>query len=419
MDPGRARRGAPVSAVELRIDSIAAGGDGVGRVGGMVVFVPRSAPGDVLLVTTEKRQRMMRGRIERVLLEGPDRVAPPCDHYVLDRCGGCQLQHMRYESQLAAKATIVRDALERIGGLRVDTPAVTPSDAQLRYRRKLTLALRRTPRGWVAGLHRFDAPDEIFALADCPIADEMVLEDWRAVLKHSAYLPRARSLRAAVRAMDSGFAFTVEGGARWRGHERLFAEVGRMQELWWQPENQRRRLLHSRGDTHAAGASFVQVNPAVAGRVRDWVMQIVTEQRPRSAVDAYAGSGHIAAALAASGISVTAIEVDRDAARLCAARLPAGSRVIAQPVERALAGALPADVVVLNPPRGGLHQDVPALLRAQTAAPQRIIYVSCNPATLARDLKRLDGFRIASLRAFDMFPQTAHVETVCELAPAT
>ncbi|HEX4932533.1 MAG TPA: hypothetical protein VFV33_05090, partial [Gemmatimonadaceae bacterium] len=145
---------------------------------------------------------------------------------------------------------------------------------------------------------------------------------------------------------------------------------------------------------------------------------LVNAERPATLVDAYAGTGDLAVAIAEQGTRVTAIEIDRDAARVCADRLPPGSRAIAQPVERAIEGALPADVVIVNPPRGGLDASVADTLRAFPRPPSRVIYISCNPATLARDVRRMERYSVRSLRGFDMFPQTAHVETVCELVAA-
>lgn len=138
---------------------------------------------------------------------------------------------------------------------------------------------------------------------------------------------------------------------------------------------------------------------------------------PKVVVDGYAGSGATAVPLARDGRRVVAIESDRAAASRCAAELPAGSSVIAARVEDAIERALPADVVLINPPRAGIHQHVAEVLQRAAPAPRAVIYVSCDPATLARDLARLPRYRIASLRSFDMFPQTAHVETVCELVP--
>jgi 23S rRNA (uracil1939-C5)-methyltransferase len=134
-------------------------------------------------------------------------------------------------------------------------------------------------------------------------------------------------------------------------------------------------------------------------------------------IDAYAGAGAVARRIAATGATVTAIELDREATAWSAAQLPAGSRAIAARVEDALGAALPADVVILNPPRTGVDLRVTAQLADAAGSVRAIIYVSCDPATLARDLTRLPGWRIAQLTTFDMFPQTAHVETVCELVP--
>jgi 23S rRNA (uracil1939-C5)-methyltransferase len=405
--------------LDVTIDSIAAGGDGVARDGGMVVFVPRTAPGDVARVRATREGRMMRGELLEILEPSAARVEPPCGHYTSDRCGGCQIQHLRYDDgQLPAKAGIIRDSLNRIGRLTVDAPDVARSPKPWRYRTKLTLALRRRDGRWIAGLRRFDAPDEVFPLVDCPITDERVVDAWRSVLEHQRLLPSARTLRGAVRLLGDGFSFTIEGGTAWPSQSELFIAVPRMQQLWWQAEEKGRRLLQSRIPEPLAGASFTQVNPEVATLVREWVVDLASRERPRVAVDAYSGTGDIAVALAERGSRVTAIEIDRDASRVCAARLPEGSRAVAAPVEKALPKALPADVVVLNPPRAGLDERVTSILKAQSPLPKAVVYVSCNPATLARDIRRLEHFRVTSLRGFDMFPQTAHVETVCELVPA-
>src|SRR5262249_40089258 len=138
---------------------------------------------------------------------------------------------------------------------------------------------------------------------------------------------------------------------------------------------------------------------------------------PATLVDAYAGTGSTAIPLASNGVRVVAIESDREASAQCGARLPHGSRAVAGRVEDLIAGELPADVVLVNPPRVGLHERVSSILETTAQPPRAIVYVSCDPATLARDLTRLPRYRIVSLRVFDMFPQTAHVETVCELAP--
>jgi 23S rRNA (uracil1939-C5)-methyltransferase len=405
--------------IDVRIESIAAGGDGVARHEGIVVFVPRTAPDDFVRVSAVQDGRLMRGRVLEVLERSSQRIDPSCAHYTDDKCGGCQIQHLDYErSQLPAKSRIIVDALTRIGKTPMArAPEVEPSAKQWRYRTKLTLALRRLDARWIAGLRRYDDPDAVFSLRDCPITDERVLAAWNHILGQQELLPRADRLRGAVRLLGDSFSFTLEGAAEWTASEQFFLAIPDIAQLWWMPEGKRRRLLASR-ESRAAGASFTQVNPGVATRLREWVTELATAARPRVAVDAYAGTGDIAVALSEHGARVTAIEIDRDASRYCAGRLPTGSRAIAAPVEQALPDALPADLVVLNPPRTGLDERVPAQLQAGNQIPRTLIYVSCNPATLARDVRRLDRYMIRSLRGFDMFPQTAHVETVCELVPA-
>jgi 23S rRNA (uracil1939-C5)-methyltransferase len=411
---------------DVDVQSIAAGGDGVARVDNRVVFIPRAAPGDRarILATSVRGGRFARGVLLDLLRPSPERVTPPCAHYVHDQCGGCQLQHVRYESQLEAKGAIVRDALVRIAHRATGTVAVEASPQQWRYRRKLTLALRRGGghgRDWIAGLRRIDAPDSVFPLADCLITDEGVVGVWRAIMRAAAFLPDALSLRGSVRVTARGYAFHLEGGARWEhGHE-LQAAVPGLAELWWTPEHGTRRragLPDNAANSDArTGASFAQINASVGAALHADVVDRTMAYAPRTVIDVYAGTGATAVALAERGVGVVAIEVDRAASAECAGALPRGSRAVAARAEDALPRALPADVVILNPPRTGASAQVIAALRDASPSPRAVVYVSCDPATLARDVGRLPGWRIAALRSFDMFPQTAHVETVCELVP--
>jgi 23S rRNA (uracil1939-C5)-methyltransferase len=173
------------------------------------------------------------------------------------------------------------------------------------------------------------------------------------------------------------------------------------------------RLLHSR-TRDAVGASFSQINTFLASTLHTYVTSRAWSYSPSSVIDAYSGRGATALALAERGARVTAIESDRAAASWVSDRLPAGSRSMAARVEDVVSDVLPADLVILNPPRSGVDAKVTEIL-ARPEGPRAIIYVSCDPATLARDVARLGAYRITAVRAFDMFPQTAHVETVCEL----
>ena len=401
----------------VEITGIAAGGDGVGRTEGMVVFTPRTAPGDVAKVRLARSKRFARGELVSLDMPSPDRVEPACPHYVADRCGGCQLQHLSYEAQLRAKGMIIGDALRRIGRRDVGDVSVEPSDAQWRYRRKLTLHLRRDGKEWIAGLHPYDSPVAVFDLTDCPITDERVLASWGELRHVFDLLPREPALRVAVRLLAAGAAVVVEGGHAWPTADRFFAAVTSIAELWWKPENSRMRRLAARSAESQGGASFAQVNARVAARLQSHVLDRARSYAPSRVVDAYAGAGGTALPLAASGAAVVAIELDAEAVARFESQLRPPSRAIVGRVEDHLEESLPADVVLLNPPRGGVDARVTTALQEHPSPPNALLYVSCDPATLARDLARMPRYRLIAVHAYDMFPQTAHVETVCELVP--
>ena len=408
---------ATTDVIQLRVHAIAAGGDGVGRSEGLVVFVPRTAPGDVALVRIDSVKRFARGTLESILEPSPDRVTPPCAHYVADRCGGCQLQHISYEAQLEAKRIVVRDSLQRIAKANVALPSIRPSEKQWRYRNKLTLAMRRSTDRWTMGLHPYDDPAAVFQLLDCPITDERIVAVWREIMAADAHLPNTAELRGTVRLAGDEIVVVIRGGNDWPTAAAFFRELSSASALWWGPDGGHPTLRLERRRA-PAGTSFGQVNELMGAALHRHVVNSVAARRPRTVIDAYAGTGETASALAALGIRVTAIEIDREAANLCASRLPAGSRSLVGRVENVMTRALPADLVILNPPRVGLHERVTRALDAQNQRVRTIVYVSCDPATLARDIARLPSYRLVALETFDMFPQTAHVETVCELEAA-
>ena len=323
---------------------------------------------------------------------------------------------MTYESQLAAKQRMIADAMFRIGKRQVELSMVHPSPDAWRYRTKLTLALRRKLAGWIAGLHRYDDPAQVFPVMDCLITDSRVVAVWREVMAASQHFPDELALRASVQWTAEGAVFTLLGGRRWSDHERFFEQVPTLAALYWEPLERPRVLLADRRKVRAPGASFSQANPGVATLLRRHVVERVMSYAPDTVVDAYAGSGDLGVELAEHGVRVTTIELDGDAVEWSRARLPEGGTAVRGRVEEVLGDWLPTDVLVLNPPRTGVHQDVPALLE-RDPKPRAVVYISCDPATLARDVARLPGYRVASLVAFDMFPQTSHVETVCELVP--
>ena len=418
--PPRAPVAHPLAENRVAITSIAAGGDGVGRADGRVLFVPRTAPGDVVDVafSADPSARFAHAQLVRLVERGPARVAAECPHYDADACGGCQLQHLAYDAQLDAKATIIADAFARIARRPLAAiPRVRPSPSPWRYRRKLSLHLRRTGDQAIAGLHPHHDPAAVFPLVDCRIASVAINAACREIVAASRALPSADGLRLTVREAEGGATLVVEGGRAWHEPAALLDHAPSLVAIWWQPQEGVRRLVADRRPADEPGASFLQVNAAMARELHAHVVALVMAHAPATVVDAYAGAGDTALALAALGVRVTAIELDPEAARYCAVRLPAGSRAVAARVEAELPRAVPADAVVVNPPRDGLPSTVTGALDAEHARARTVVYVSCNPATLARDVARLPHWRVASCAAFDMFPQTAHVETVCELVP--
>ncbi len=215
-------------------------------------------------------------------------------------------------------------------------------------------------------------------------------------------------------------ALVLQGGVSWpSAHswaDAVAAAVPTVEAVWWEPAVGAAVQLH--GPANNRALSFAQVNPRVASALRRHVLDTIVRRAPRHVVDAYCGQGDLSEALAGHGMVVTAIEADAHATTRAAQRLRPfdGSRVLTGLVEDVLADTLPADVVVLNPPRRGLDVRVAATL-ADRRDIGALVYISCDPATLARDLSRLPRWQVASLRCFDMFPQTAHVESVCVLTP--
>jgi len=407
--------------ISVEIESIAAGGDGVGRSNGLVVFVPRTAPGELVTARISGKGSFARGTLRTIARASEERIEPPCPHYTKDRCGGCQVQHISYPSQLRAKQRIIRDAIERIGKRKADIEEVRPSFSEWRYRSKLTLAMQRLPSGeWIAGLHPYDNPTRVFALADCPITDRAVVSTWKEILSNSNLFPQVQALRGSVRITQDGPVFVLMGGMRWSHALDLFEAVKSLAAAWWENDEGGRRIIGDRRPHRSLqppAASFAQVNAKVAVNLKNHVITTISAYSPEKLVDAYSGAGDTAIAFAKQGARVTAIELDSDSARWCALHLPEGSVSLRARVEEALPGALPADAVVLNPPRAGTDARVTETLQNAALKPKVIVYVSCNPATLARDIARLPAYRIVSIVPFDMFPQTAHVETVCELVP--
>jgi len=403
----------------VRILRIATGGDGVGRLeDGRTVFVPRTAPGDLVELThVREHRRYARARLGRVLQPSPDRVEPRCPHYVQDDCGGCQLQHLNSAAQREARRTIVGDALRRIAKLEVGDPELVPATEEFEYRTKITLHADADGR---IGLHPLDQPDRVFELVRCHITRAELMSLWRELSSRRELLPRG--LRQIVLRLDRReerhVVMVTRDDTAWDGGAALLDALesqGDGVTLWLQPEGGEARAIAGTDQPFPATV-FEQVHPAMGDRVRAHAIAGLSEVAGRQVWDLYAGIGETTAALARAGASVESVESDARAVAEAEARGPRAKRHVGR-TERVVARLGAPDLVITNPPRTGMDERVTAALA--TAAPRRVVYISCDPATLARDLTRLPDFKLHSVVAFDLFPQTAHVETVAVLDRAS
>jgi 23S rRNA (uracil1939-C5)-methyltransferase len=403
----------------VRILRIAAGGDGVGRLAdGRTVFIPRSAPGDLIdPEAVQLHARFARARIGKVLEPGTGRAEPRCRHYTRDECGGCQLQHLSDESQRAARRAIVGDALRRLAKLDLPDPPLEPSLSPWAYRAKVTLAV--APTGRTAGFHPLDQADGIFDLERCEIAEPALNRLWQRTREASAAWPPALD-QIILRLGRDGTAHVVFKGPVKPSLESLEAvAAGPSVRVWWQPPAGEPRLVNPgrgvREEDAVPATVFEQVNPAMGDLVRAHAIRELGPLEGRHAWDLYAGIGEATARLAESGATVESVELDPTAVALAERKGPGrGVRRHVGKVEDWIARLAPPARILANPPRSGMDSDVVRALGAVRS--ETIVYVSCDPATLARDLVRLGGgYRVGSVRAFDLFPQTAHVETVVRL----
>ena len=402
----------------VRILRLAAGGEGVGKLpDGKTVFVPRSAPGDLIeLGDLRQHKRFARARIDRLLEASAQRVEPRCPHYVADECGGCQVQHINYETQLKSRSTLVGDALRRLARQEVSDPPITPATKTYDYRTKVTL--HASSDGRKIGLHRYGRPDQIFDLKWCHITVPELMELWQALRAFRPLLPPG--LTQVVLRMDrSGgrhVVLRIGPGEVWSGFENLRRELTRRNisaTIWYQPEGGAARAIAGAGEAFPATV-FEQVNPEMGDEVRSFAVQQLGQVVGRHVWDLYSGIGETTLQLIRLGATVESVELDRRAVAEAEARGPAARRHTGR-VEDLLPELHPPDLVIVNPPRTGMDERVTADL--SRLGPKRVVYISCDPATLARDVQRMDSLRLTRLQAFDLFPQTSHVETVAVLEP--
>ncbi|HEU5260598.1 MAG TPA: methyltransferase domain-containing protein [Gemmatimonadales bacterium] len=414
----------------VAITGIAAGGDGVGRLAdGRAVFVPRAAPGERVRLRDDVKsyKNFAKGELAEIVAPaaGAVRVTAPCPHYLQDRCGGCQLQHLAYDAQLAVKRAIVGDALRRIGKLEIEDPEIDEAVEEWRYRAKVTLAVKRSAGradGMTIGFHRYDRPASVFPLVDCQITDFRLMALWRALRVRLDLLP-ARLTRLTLRLDREGRRHVIaeSAGEPWLEADRLRAALpppgGDAVICWWQPVDGAARVVAG-PETGFPATAFEQVNPEMGMIARRWAVQQLGDVRGSVVWDLYGGVGDTAAQLVERGAQVVSVDADEKAIEWARRRVSERPiRFIAAKAEDVLPTLPDPHAVVVNPPRAGLHWNV--TLRLMERPVGRLVYVSCDPATLARDLHRLGvNYRVTAVRAFDLFAQTAHVETVAVMEAA-
>jgi tRNA/tmRNA/rRNA uracil-C5-methylase (TrmA/RlmC/RlmD family) len=381
--------------LEVEVERILPGGMGLAHAGGKTVFVSLAAPGDRVRVRIDRQQgELLFASIVEIITPSPERVEPPCPYF--GRCGGCDFQQLTYEAQLAAKAGIIRDCLHRIARLEnIPEIVVTPSPNNWRYRMRATWQIDQELRAigyYERGSRR------VCDVADCAVLKpelQETLERVRATEWHE--FPRdLKHLDGVVG--ENGVSLSPS-----------FAEF-QTNEL----------TLTVRGEVYQYNANaFFQINPSLLGSL---VENAIGDASGGTVLDLYCGVGLFTLPLARQFQKVIGVEANATATRFARRNLQlAGLRnadVITATVTDWFRSASigPVDFVLLDPPRAGAESAViEGILNLQ---PRAISYVSCDPATLARDLRKLigGGYVIESIAGFDLFPQTHHVETVVRLA---
>jgi 23S rRNA (uracil1939-C5)-methyltransferase len=451
--------------LQLQIDKLVYGGEGLARLPadangpGKTVFVPFVIPGEQVEASpVETRPGFVRAGLDRVLTPSPDRIEPHCPYF--GRCGGCHYQHINYDAQLRYKVEILRETLRRTAkldlALEIQVHAVKPWN----YRNRTRLRVRHTPE-FALGYKRFNSHD-VLPIESCPISSPLINDAiatvWR--LGRGGAVPQSvhglqffanhddtRLLVEAYVQTNSHPSRTSLGGGTPSAKNlqpfsaAIYGELPQVAGVVVFPttavedeSRQRAPLAASGSDTslsigdgsllyHAvgrdyriSGGSFFQTNRFP---IETLVQLVVANQKGRGALDLYAGAGLFAAQLAQNFDTVLAVEASPHSFADLQHNVPANVKCIRSTTEKFLAersAKLAPDLAVVDPPRAGLGEQ-PARALGRMTVP-RVTYVSCDPATLARDLRILleFNFRVEQAHLVDMFPQTFHMETVLHLA---
>jgi 23S rRNA (uracil1939-C5)-methyltransferase len=438
--------------LELQIDSLAYGGNGVSRLNGFVVFVRGAFPGDrVLAKVTKVKRGFAEAAAQSVLEPSLHRIEAPCPHFGV--CGGCRFQSLDYDVQVAAKEQQVRDALSRIG--RVEAPPlepILPAASLYHYRNKLEYSFTETEEGVGLGFHRAGRWDEVIGIDVCLLTTDLgnaireAVRDWAREERLPAYSQATGEgyLRHLVvrEGRNTGQALVVLVTAPGERFEtgylvdvlRRFPEVRSIHwaindtpaertslptQLLWGDEAIEESILGLR--FRVRPNAFLQTNTEMAEQLYELVRESAALTGEENVFDLYCGTGTVGLSLAGQARDVWGLEISEESVA-CAienaelngienARFFAGN--VGQAIDELVEEAGAPDLVVVDPPRAGLAGK--ALRRLGRIGAPRIVYVSCNPTTLASDVKVLRedfGYELRRCRAVDMFPHTPHVESV-------
>jgi 23S rRNA (uracil1939-C5)-methyltransferase len=418
--------------IDLTIDRLGIHGEGVARHHGLTIFVEGALPQErVRAKVVENKKTFARAKLLENLLPSPDRIQPACSYF--GECGGCQLMHLTYSKQLEAKQTRVKDALQRIGKIEAEVSPCIPSNEPFSYRNKIQLSVDADHRLGLYARTTHDLVPISKCAIHCPLGEKVL------TTLQKLSLPTALKHVLIKTAVKTGQVLVILV-TKTPEHPTVFAKelLEKVKEIKGVVQNvnpSNETILGTEFHTLAgqgwieeelsglmfkvSPASFFQVNPSQAEALYAKVGEFAELRGTETVLDAYSGVGTLSLILANSAKAVIGIE-SNDAAvndakenaeknQICNAHFLSGR------AEEKIAELEEIDVAILNPPRIGCER---SLLEAiAEKKPQKILYVSCDPATLARDLNILiqKGYRLTAVQPFDMFPQTMHVETVALL----
>ena len=429
---------------ELHIDSLAYQGPGMGRTSaGKAVFVPGAAPGDTVRVrAVADKKNYLETELVEVVKSGSARIEPNCPYAGL--CGGCQWQHIAYSEQLFAKRAAVVSALARIGHVPAEAAETivsecVPSKREMGYRNKLELACGRNEAGrLVLGYHK-EGTTEIVPVDTCPLAHSAIAHTPKAIQGALRYMEgtsdlgifrvgvrhsmRTKSCEIALWTTPGSFpraavSKTLGAAVKASSIVRIIADAGKARKI------KQVEVLEGHGfweeelgefDYRISAPSFFQVNTAQAEVLQRLVLEGLAVEDGMAVADLYAGAGTFSLPLADRAGSCMAVESAGSAVRDLR-RNADGAGVWVDAIGGDSARELPElgklDALVVDPPRAGLADGVAESIAE--ASPRRLAYVSCDPATLARDVERLQtcGYALERATPVDLFPQTHHIETV-------